>query len=1142
MPIDIATGNVHLEYEDAVALGQVELVWDRLYSNVFLDRPAGSLGAGWWSRYFATLTRHPAGFEFVGPTGDADFVGDTDGEVQRGGVVRHLGAYFEVFAAAGRYVVQQWDVETGNVTRYCFWPGTEGEPWPLASIEDVTGQAVDLIRDGAGRLVAVRARADGRTLRLGCRADGRITHVSLMGADGMHHEVARYEYDVLGKLTVAADGRGLADRFEYDDAGRLARMLPKDGGVTSYRYDRQGRCIRASGLNRYDEKRLRFLDAIRATEVTDSYGAMAYYEFLPSGQVLLERDPAGGVMRSEYDEHGRVIGMTDPTGAVTRYSYDGSGNCCEIVNALGETRQFRFNQHHQPVAMRDPARNVWRREYDEHNRLVATTEPLGGRWTLAYGADGNLAVLTNPSGHSRRFHYALGALLQSTDWSGNVTTLQYDAFGRLTESTDPLGHTVRQRYDPVGNLVEVQLPHGGSVRFEYDAGGGCSRVVDAAGRVVQRRFGPCRRLLESIDPNGYSLRYFWGTEPGRLERVENERGECYHLVHDAAGRCIKEIGFDGREMEFVYDGAARCVATRNGLGETVVVERDALGRLTALRAPDGSGNAFTYDVLGNVVEATTPESSVRLERDAMGRLLRETQTSAAGEHWVGYSLDAMGNVVAMETDLGLRVDYELDAEGAWTALRTHLGHAFRFAHDARGCEVQRRLPGGLVLDQQHDPVGGMLEQRLGRSPACPAPPTEVRRSGDVLVRRSYTRDLSGLVCSIDDQTAGKIDYAFDAGERLLQVLRAGVPSESFDYDAAGNLTRARSTGAVAPVDEPFVYDHGSRLAGRGTMRYEYDAHGRLVRMVDAADPAAERTWVYEWDGVDRLRSVSRSDGKTWRYTYDAFSRRVAKTGPDGDVHFVWSAHVPVHELSGRTGAWTGYLFEQDSFVPLAQLRGAEMFSVIPDHLGTPQEMIDGTGRVVWRLRQSAYGVDESPSNGAGGQPRCPFRFQGQYYDEETGLHYNRYRYYDPRTARFIQQDPLHLGASSNFYAYARNPVRWIDPVGLCLSQFLKNKLKRIRNQTAAGGNRGVTGSVTTAEARQLGEAFVGPGFRETSTTGGVPILISADGQRQFRGSSEKSGVNPMTMQPYSQTGTQANFQSREGDAGPWTNNVHLDVE
>ena len=103
-----------------------------------------------------------------------------------------------------------------------------------------------------------------------------------------------------------------------------------------------------------------------------------------------------------------------------------------------------------------------------------------------------------------------------------------------------------------------------------------------------------------------------------------------------------------------------------------------------------------------------------------------------------------------------------------------------------------------------------------------------------------------------------------------------------------------------------------------------------------------------------------------------------------------------------------------------------------DHLGTPMELTDQNGEVAWTAQYKAWGEIKDTRSECAKQlgPTNPIRFQGQYHDHETGLHYNRYRYYDPNIAKFISQDPIGLLGGTNLYQYAPNPLIWIDPLGL----------------------------------------------------------------------------------------------------------------
>jgi len=122
-----------------------------------------------------------------------------------------------------------------------------------------------------------------------------------------------------------------------------------------------------------------------------------------------------------------------------------------------------------------------------------------------------------------------------------------------------------------------------------------------------------------------------------------------------------------------------------------------------------------------------------------------------------------------------------------------------------------------------------------------------------------------------------------------------------------------------------------------------------------------------------------------------------------------------------------------------------------DHLGTPRELTDSQGDIRWIATYKAWGntlrvAVAEPDEKTGGLEQS-IRFQGQYYDAETGLHYNRFRYYDPDVGRFLSQDPIGLTGGNNLYQFASNPIMWIDALGLCAEaiQAAKNEAERLRN-------------------------------------------------------------------------------------------------
>ena len=120
-----------------------------------------------------------------------------------------------------------------------------------------------------------------------------------------------------------------------------------------------------------------------------------------------------------------------------------------------------------------------------------------------------------------------------------------------------------------------------------------------------------------------------------------------------------------------------------------------------------------------------------------------------------------------------------------------------------------------------------------------------------------------------------------------------------------------------------------------------------------------------------------------------------------------------------------WVFDENSFVPAAKLVGDKSYSILTDHLGTPYEAYDENGQKVWVRELDLYGNAIT-----GDSSFIPFLYQGQYYDEEIGLAYNRFRYYSPESGTYISQDPIRLAEGLAFYGYVMDCNGWIDPWGL----------------------------------------------------------------------------------------------------------------
>ncbi|MGY2220383.1 RHS repeat-associated core domain-containing protein, partial [Pseudomonas sp. SDO558_S425] len=287
-------------------------------------------------------------------------------------------------------------------------------------------------------------------------------------------------------------------------------------------------------------------------------------------------------------------------------------------------------------------------------------------------------------------------------------------------------------------------------------------------------------------------------------------------------------------------------------------------------------------------------------------------------------------------------------------------------------------------------------------------------------RRQYNYDKRGNLTRILDTRKGQHDYHYDPLDRLTRANHSHDLQERFVHDPAGNLLMQDRVG-------PSVVK-GNRLLMQGDRHYDYDAFGNLLR--ERRGRAQQLVTEYRYDSQHRLISVTQPDGTGAAYRYDPFGRRIAKILNGQTTEFFWQGEKLIAEHNADHHQ--SYLYEPNSFRPLALLKGYGPEDVKPfhyqlDHLGTPQELTAPDGEIVWSAHYRAYGqIAKLDANTV----TNPLRFQGQYFDPESGLHYNRHRYYNPDVGRYLTPDPAKLAGGLNGYQYVPNPTGWVDPLGL----------------------------------------------------------------------------------------------------------------
>lgn len=998
-PVDVATGRVFTECVDFSLPGPLPLEFGRVYSSSLSWRN-GPLGHGWSHTLDQAVWCERAKIVYRAEDGrEIEFLlGHLQDRIIRPGE--------SVYDPTNRLMLKmrgerRWEIERpdGIVHKFEYVDGDDPGMARLRRIATKDGHTIECHYDERRRLSRV-IDSGGRELRFVYDGRDKLREVWLPHDTEGSIRFTKYLVDEHEDLAQVTDILGHSYQFAYKEH-LLVKETDRAGLSFFFQYDGNNsfaKCVRTWGSGGIFDHLIHYDEPNRKTFVVNSLKACTVYQRDELGQVIAVTDPMQKTTRYAYDpESGQETSVIDPLGRETKREFDARGNVVAIVQADGTHITFEY-VNDRPVRAVDEIGGEWRFEYNDAGRIRRVTDPIGAETTYHWKR-GLLRSVCDAMGAFIEYDYDRAKNIRKVKYpNGADERFMHDACGRVIEFRDPLGLMTKYKRDARGQITQVFEPDGNHRRMKYDAEGNVIEAVDHA-RHVKFAYAGFHKLV-AREEAGQTVSVRYDTED-QMVAIVNEAGEEHTFIRDACGRVLAERHFDNRRItRYMRDAAGQVERMMRPGGKIIRYERDALGRVTAVHTPNGKIERYIYRADGALLEAINETTHVKMERDALGRIVREEQ----GPHSIERRYDLRGCLTEMTSSLGFDAAFLRDPTGAIEAFTLGTGidrWQMSIERDKAGLEKERRLPGGISVRNRRDRMGRVKE-------------TSFLDKTDELRRIRYLWEPGDLLKERDDTKRGKALYFHDQRARLIGADEPGIGVLWRRPTPSGNIQQALEA-------EPQEYGASGALLKSNGVEYRYDFDGNRIATIYPD----RRRETYRWDEFGRLIEVRSVDNSVVKFAYDALGRRIKKTSSKDEFLFVWDGDVILHELSLHAAPIT-WMFEPGTFTPLAKVQGLRRYAIVADQVGAPNAAFDEWGSVAWQGTVEVFGravVDLEKT-------AIPWRFPGQYGDDETGLVYNRFRYYDPDTGAYISKDPMGLAGGLVEYGYVEDPGIASDPLGL----------------------------------------------------------------------------------------------------------------
>jgi RHS repeat-associated protein len=740
------------------------------------------------------------------------------------------------------------------------------------------------------------------------------------------------------------------------------------------------------------------------------------YSYNERGQLLSEsRTPEGVIRTIEYYE-------------TTTADY-AIGDIKRVINALGHITTFNeYNDNGYPLRVTDPNGTETLLLYDERNRLVTQTID-GATITHIYDLNGNRTSSQLPNGVVVAYHYdEAQRMVGIEDGAGNKIEYELDAEGNLLEErikddAGSLTYIREQVFDALSRLMQVVDTDDNIEVHTYDKNGNPTGITAPNSATTTQVFDTQDRLNRIIDPqNGSTAPTIYNYDgQGNLTSVTDPKGNVTTYTYNGFGEVITQSSPNTGTTTYTYDAVGNRITQTDARNITVTYTYDALNRLTGIAYPDSTEDVtYTYDQtaggnygIGRLTQIDDHSGSTQYQYDRRGNIVQVTTTiDVSGQSRVfttGYAYDLADNLMQITYPDARTVDYTRNSIGQIVEVETTFNSQTQTLADTIGYQPFGPLSGltygnNLVQNRVYD-----LDSRLDT----------VSTAG--IQSLDYGYDLNSNIDEIDNliDTNQSQSYVYDLLDRLSEA-DGGYGEYDYSYDGVGN----RLTEVLDSQVENYTYALNSQrllervIPAQAGIQYQYDNTGNTTT-IDSD--------TFTYNDANRLETATVAS-LTTTYRYNALGQRVLKTNTNETVLYLYDLNGQLLAEADAQGVInTEYAWLDNQ--PLAHIDAPQniVYYYHTDHLGTPQLMTDQSQQLVWQAYYAPFGdanitIDDVVNN---------LRFPGQYFDQETGLHYNYFRYYDPSTGRYITSDPIGLRGGLNTYAYVEgNPVMFVDPLGL----------------------------------------------------------------------------------------------------------------